>query len=61
VAINSRLLACKAEIGEALYYAKLALRVDPYFQVLALLKLNAITGLQIPALIKSFRLLAANY
>jgi hypothetical protein len=39
VAINSQLLACKAEIGEALYYVKLALRVDPYFHVLALLKL----------------------
>jgi hypothetical protein len=42
--INSRLLACKAEIGEALYYVKLMLRVDPYFQLLALLKLNDITG-----------------
>jgi hypothetical protein len=39
VAINSQLLVCKAEIGEALYYAKLMLRVDPYLQVLALLKL----------------------
>jgi hypothetical protein len=39
VAIKSRLLSCKAEKGEALYYTKLALRVDPYFQVLALLKL----------------------
>jgi hypothetical protein len=39
VAINSRLLACKAEIGEALYYAKPVLRVDPYIQVLALIKL----------------------
>jgi hypothetical protein len=39
VAINSRLLIYKAEIGEAIYYAKLALRVDPYFQVLALNKL----------------------
>jgi hypothetical protein len=39
VAISSRLLARKAEIGHALYYAKLALRMDPYFQVLALLKL----------------------
>jgi hypothetical protein len=29
VAINSRLLACKAEIGEALYYVKPALRVHP--------------------------------
>jgi hypothetical protein len=46
MAINSQLLACKAEIGYALYYAKLALRVSPYFQVLALLKLNAIIGLQ---------------
>jgi hypothetical protein len=37
--INNRLLACKAELGQALYYAKLTLRVNPYFQVLALLKL----------------------
>jgi hypothetical protein len=36
--INSRLLACKA-IGEQLYpYAKLALRVSPYFHVLAIFK-----------------------
>jgi hypothetical protein len=61
VAINNRLLACKAEIGEALYYAKLALRVDPYFQVLALLKLTAITGLPLPALFNSFQLTTANY
>jgi hypothetical protein len=38
-AINSLLLACKSWIGEALYYAKPALRVDPYFQVLALLNI----------------------
>jgi hypothetical protein len=31
--INSRLLACKTEIGQALYYAKPALRVGPYFKV----------------------------
>jgi hypothetical protein len=42
MAINSRLLAYKAEIGQALYYVKPALRVDPYFQVLALLKLIAL-------------------
>jgi hypothetical protein len=42
MAIKSRLLACKAEIGEALYYAKPALRVDPYFQVLSLLKLMSL-------------------
>jgi hypothetical protein len=36
MAINTRLLTCKVELGEALYYAKPALRVDPYFQVLAL-------------------------
>jgi hypothetical protein len=36
VAINNRLLACKAKLGQALYYAKPALRVDSYFQVLAL-------------------------
>jgi hypothetical protein len=34
--INSRLLACKTKIEEALYYANLALRVDPYFHILAL-------------------------
>jgi hypothetical protein len=45
MAINSRLLACKDEIGQALYYAKLALRVDPYFQVLALLKCT--TGIKV--------------
>jgi hypothetical protein len=39
MAINSRLLACKAELGQSLYYAKPALRVDPYFQVLALAQL----------------------
>jgi hypothetical protein len=39
VAINSQLLACKAELGQALYYAKLMLRVYPYFQVLALAQL----------------------
>jgi hypothetical protein len=39
MAINSRLLICKAEVGEALYYAKPALKVDPYFQVLDLSKL----------------------
>jgi hypothetical protein len=39
MAINSRLLICKTEIGEALYYAKPALKVDPYFQVLAVIKL----------------------
>jgi hypothetical protein len=38
MAINNRLV-CKAEIGEALYYAKLMLKVDAYFQVLALKKL----------------------
>jgi hypothetical protein len=36
VAINSRLLICKAEVGGTLYYAKPVLKVDPYFQVLAL-------------------------
>jgi hypothetical protein len=39
--INSRLLICKAEIGEVLYYAKPALKVDPYFQVFALIKLKS--------------------
>jgi hypothetical protein len=39
MAINSRLLACKAEVGQALYNVKPALRVYPYFQVLALTKL----------------------
>jgi hypothetical protein len=39
MAINNQLLICKTEIGEVLYYAKLALKVDPYFQILALLKL----------------------
>jgi hypothetical protein len=39
MAINSQLLACKVELGQALYYTKLTLRVNPYFQVLALLKL----------------------
>jgi hypothetical protein len=38
MAINSWLLACKTEIGQSLYYAKPVLRVDPYFQVLALLE-----------------------
>jgi hypothetical protein len=39
MAIKSRLLICNAEIGETLYYTKPALKVDPYFQVLALNKL----------------------
>jgi hypothetical protein len=39
VAINSRLLACEAELGQALYYIKLTLRVSPYIQVLALLNI----------------------
>jgi hypothetical protein len=39
MAINSRLLIRKTKIGEALYYVKPALKVDPYFQVLALIKL----------------------
>jgi hypothetical protein len=34
--INSRLLVCKASSGRALYYAKPALRVNHYFQILAL-------------------------
>jgi hypothetical protein len=38
VAINSQLLVCKASKGRALYYDKPALRVSPYFQVLALFK-----------------------
>jgi hypothetical protein len=37
MATNSQLLACKAEIGQDLYYVKPTLRVSPYFQVLALL------------------------
>jgi hypothetical protein len=37
--INIRLLACKATLGQALCYAKQALKVDPYFQVLALAQL----------------------
>jgi hypothetical protein len=45
VAINSWLLVCKAGRGEALYYAKPALKVDPYFQVLALLKLLPLLAL----------------
>jgi hypothetical protein len=35
----------QGQIGEALYYAKLALRVDPYFQVLTLLKLFLLLAL----------------
>jgi hypothetical protein len=35
----------QGHIGEALYYAKLMLRVDPYFQVLALLKLFLLLAL----------------
>jgi hypothetical protein len=37
--INIRLLACKAELGQALYYAKPALGVGAYFQVLGLAQL----------------------
>jgi hypothetical protein len=43
--INNQLLKCKPEIGEALYYAKYALKVDPYIQVLALIKLLPILTL----------------
>jgi hypothetical protein len=32
----------KTEIGQAIYYVKLTLRVDPYFQALALLKLMSL-------------------
>jgi hypothetical protein len=39
MAINSRLLACKVEKDKLYNYAKLTLKVDPYFQVLALIKL----------------------
>jgi hypothetical protein len=39
MAIDSRLLACKGWIGETLYYVELMLRVDHYFQVLALLNI----------------------
>jgi hypothetical protein len=35
----------QGRIGEALYYVKLVLRVDPYFQVLALLKLFQLLAL----------------
>jgi hypothetical protein len=38
VAINSRLLACKAEKDKLYNCAKHALRVSSYFQVLALIK-----------------------
>jgi hypothetical protein len=38
MAINSRLLVCKTSRGRALYYVKPALRVSPYFQILALFK-----------------------
>jgi hypothetical protein len=38
VVINSRFLVCKASWGKTLYYTKLALRVSPYFQVLAIFK-----------------------
>jgi hypothetical protein len=38
VATNIQLLACKASWDKLYLYAKLALRVAPYFQVLALLK-----------------------
>jgi hypothetical protein len=48
MAINSRLLACKAEIGQALYYVKLALRVDPYFHVFSSNQADANTGSQNP-------------
>jgi hypothetical protein len=36
VGINNRLLACKAERDKLYNYVKPALRVSPYFQVLAL-------------------------
>jgi hypothetical protein len=35
----------QGRIGEALYYDKLTLRVDPYFQVLSLLKLFSLHAL----------------
>jgi hypothetical protein len=37
--MNSRILAHMVEIGQALYYAKLAIRLGPYIQVLALLNI----------------------
>jgi hypothetical protein len=39
MAINNRLLTCKAELGKNLYYAKTSLRVDLYFHNSALIKL----------------------
>jgi hypothetical protein len=38
VAINSQLLACKAEMVKLYNYTKPTLRVSTYFQVLALIK-----------------------
>jgi hypothetical protein len=39
VSINSRLLACKAERDKLYNRAKPTLRVSPYFQILALIKI----------------------
>jgi hypothetical protein len=36
MAINSRLLACKAYRDKLYLYVKPTIRVDPYFQILAL-------------------------
>jgi hypothetical protein len=60
VVINSRLLACKTEIGQALYYVKPTLKVDPYFQVLALLKIMSLLVFINQLYSKSFQLTAPN-
>jgi hypothetical protein len=43
MAINSQLLACKAEIGGALYYVKPVLRVSPYLSSFSSTQVISIT------------------
>jgi hypothetical protein len=59
MAINSRLLACKAEIGQALYYAKPTLRVGPYFQAFNPNPVNSITYFKLASYIPIIRLVVA--
>jgi hypothetical protein len=56
VAINNRLLACKAKVGGALYYAKSALRVGPYLSCFSSNQVISITCFHEPAILKSLEL-----
>jgi hypothetical protein len=60
MATNSWLLACKDEIGQALYYAKATLGVGPYFQVFNSTLVDSITYLNLTSYIPIIILIIAN-